>query len=141
MTAQPGKTLLLKVGDGGGSEVFTSVAGMTSKSITINNESIDVTTPDASNPGGPLWSKSLGGLKSFSVSGDGTFLDEASELRLNAIAMVADPIANFQIVIPDFGTYAAEFRITSFEFGGDMSGAVTFSVSLESNGAVTFTAA
>ena len=140
MTEQLGRTLLLKVGDGGGPEVFTSIAGITSKSITINNEAIDVTTPDASDPGGSLWSKSLGGLKAVSVSGDATFKDDASELRLNAVAMASNPVANFQIVIPDFGTYAAEFRVTSFEFSGESTGKVTFSISLESSGAVTFTA-
>lgn len=142
MAKQLGRSLLLKIGDGAGSEAFTAFAGMNSKSLTINNTAIDVTTPDAATPGGALWAQSLNGLKSVSLSGDGIFLDEsAQEGRLNTIAMQADPVANFEIVVPDFGTYAGEFRVTSLDFGGDTEGAVTFSASLESNGAVTFTAA
>ena len=141
MAKQLGRSFLLKVGDGAASEVFTALAGINSKSITINNSSIDVTTPDASSPGGVLFAQSLNGLKSMSVSGDGIFLDETAEARLNTVAMQADPVANFQMVVPDFGTFAGEFRVASLEFGGETEGGVTFSTSLESNGTVTFTSA
>jgi TP901-1 family phage major tail protein len=142
MAKQLGRALLLKIGDGAGGEAFTAFAGMNSKTLTINNSAIDVTTPDAATPGGVLWAQSLNGLKAVSLSGDGIFLDEAAqEVRLNTIAMQADPVANFEIVVPDFGTYAGEFRVTSLDFGGETEGAVTFSASMESNGVVTFTAA
>ena len=120
-------------------EAFTAIAGLNSKSITINNSAIDVITPDATTPGGALWASNLNGLKSMSISGDGIFLDEsAQEGRLNTIAMQADPVANFELVVPDFGTYSGEFRVTSLEFGGETEGAATFSLSLESNGTVTY---
>jgi TP901-1 family phage major tail protein len=139
MAKQLGRSLLIKIGDGAGSEAFTAIAGLNSKSITINNSAIDVTTPDATTPGGALWASNLNGLKSMSISGDGIFLDEsAQEGRLNTIAMQADPVANFELVVPDFGTYSGEFRVTSLEFGGETEGATTFSLSLESNGTVTY---
>ena len=139
MAKQLGRSLLVKIGDGSGSEAFTSIAGLNSKSITINNSAIDVTTPDATTPSGALWAASLNGLKSMSVSGDGIFLDEsAQEGRLNTIAMQADPVANFELVVPDFGTYSGSFRVTSLEFGGETEGATTFSLSLESNGTIAY---
>jgi TP901-1 family phage major tail protein len=141
MAKQLGRSFLLKVGDGEASEVFTARAGINSKSITINTSSSAVTTPDASSPGGVLFAQSLNGLKSMSVSGDGIFLDETAEARLNTVAMQADPVANFELVVPDFGTFAGEFRVASLEFGGETEGGVTFSISLESNGTVTFTSA
>lgn len=141
MAKKLGRALLVKIGDGGGTEVFTNLCGLNSKTLTINNSSIDVTTPDCSSPGGALWTETLSGLKNVSVSGDGFFEDSASELRMNTVAMAADNICNFQIVVPDFGTYAGAFRIASLEFGGETEGGVTYSVSLESTGAVTFTAA
>jgi TP901-1 family phage major tail protein len=141
MAKQLGRALLLKIGDGGGSEVFSALAGINSKTLTINNSAIDVTTPDASAPGGILFASSLNGLKSVSVSGDGVFLSDTAEARLNTVAMQADPVANFEIVVPTFGTYAGEFRVTSYEMGGETEGGVTFSTSLESNGTVTFTPA
>jgi len=141
MAKQLGRAYLLKIGDGAGSEVFSALAGINSKSLTINNSAIDVTTPDASSPAGALWAASLNGLKSMSISADGVFVDETAEARLNTVAMANDPIANFQIVVPDFGTYAGAFRVTSLDFGGDTEGGVTFSTSLESSGTCTFTSA
>ena len=80
-----------------------------------------------------MFAQSLNGLKSVSVSGDSIFLDEsAQEGRLNTIAMQADPVANFELIIPDFGTYTGKFRVTSLEFGGETEGEATFSLSLES---------
>lgn len=141
MAKQLGRALLVKIGDGEASETFANLCGLNSKSLTINNSSIDVTTPNCTDPGGALWTETLTGLKSVSVSGDGFFEDSTSEARMNSVAMSADNSCNFQIVVPDFGTYAGSFRIASLEFGGESEGGVTYSVSLESNGEVTFTAA
>ena len=141
MAKQLGRALLVKIGDGEASEAFSNLCGLNSKSITINNSSIDVTTPDCTTPEGALWTQTLAGLKNVSVSGDGYFEDSVTEARMNTVAMSADNACNFQIVVPDFGTYAGSFRISSLEFGGESEGGVTYSLSLESNGAVTFTAA
>lgn len=140
MAKQLGRALLVKIGDGASPEVFSNLCGLNSKSLTINNSSIDVTTPDCTTPGGALWTETLNGLKNVSVTGDGFFEDSASELRMNTVAMAADNVCNFQIVVPAFGTYAGAFRIASLDFGGETEGGVTYSVSLESTGAVTFTA-
>ena len=139
MAQQIGRGLLIKIGDGAGSEAFTTIAGLNSKSININNTAIDVITPDATTASGSLWASSLNGLKSVSISGDGIFLDESTQKgRLNTIANAADPVANFEIVVPDFGTYSGDFCVTSLEFGGETEGAVTFSLSLESNGTIAY---
>ena len=141
MAKQLGRTLLVKIGDGESSEAFSNLCGLNSKSLTINNSAIDVTTPDCTTPGGVLWTETLAGVKNVSVSGDGFFEDSAAELRANTVAMAADNSVNMQIVVPDFGTYAGAFRIDSLEFGGASEGGVTYSLSLSSNGAVAFTAA
>ena len=141
MAKQLGRALLVKIGDGADPEVFSNLCGLNSKSLSINNTSIDVTTPDCTTPGGVLWTETLNGLKNVSVSGDGFFEDSTAEARMNTIVMQADNQCNFEIVVPDFGTYAGAFRIASVEFGGETEGGVTYSISLESTGAVTFTAA
>jgi len=141
MAKQLGRALLVKIGDGEASEAFTNLCGLNSKSLTINNSSIDVTTPDCTTPEGALWTATLAGLKNLSVSGDGFFEDSTAEARMNTVAMSADNAVNMQVVVPDFGTYAGAFRISSLEFGGETEGGVTYSISLESNGVVTFTAA
>ena len=140
MAKQLGRALLVKIGDGEIAEAFTNLCGLNSRSLTINNSSIDVTTPDCTAPEGALWTETLNGLKNISVSGDGYFEDSVAEARMNTVAMGADNACNFQIVIPDFGTYSGAFRIASVDFGGETEGGVTYSLSLESNGAVTFVA-
>ncbi len=141
MAKQLGRALLVKIGDGEASETFANLCGLNSKSLTINNSSIDVTTPDCTSPEGALWTQTLAGLKNVSASGDGFFEDSTAEARMNTVAMSADNSVNMQIVVPDFGTYAGAFRISSLEYGGETEGGVTYSLSLESNGAITFTAA
>lgn len=140
MAKQLGRALLVKIGDGEASEAFANLCGLNSKSLTINNTAIDVTTPDCTAPEGALWTETLAGLKNVSVTGDGFFEDSTTEARMNTVAMAADNKSNFEIVVPNFGKYAGSFRITSLEFGGETEGGVTYSLSLESTGAVTFTA-
>lgn len=141
MAKQLGRALLVKIGDGEASETFSNLCGLNSKSLTINNSSIDVTTPDCTTPEGALWTETLNGVKNASVSGDGYFEDSTAEARMNTVAMAADNECNFRIIVPDFGTYAGAFRIDTVEFGGETEGGVTYSLSLSSTGAVTFTAA
>ena len=49
-------------------------------------------------------------------------------------------VKDFQIVIPDFGTVAGAFQITALEFAGDYNGEVTYDMTLESAGELTFAA-
>ena len=139
MAKQLGRALLVKIDDGTGTK--NNLCGLNSKSLTINNSSIDVTTPDCTTPEGALYTETLAGLKNVSVSGDGFFEDSTAEARMNTVAMAADNSTTFEVVVPDFGTYAGTFRITSVEFGGETEGGVTYSLSLESSGTVTFTPA
>lgn len=141
MAKQLGRALLVKIGDGADPVVYSNLCGLNSKSLTINNSSIDVTTPDCTTPEGALYTETLAGLKNVSVSGDGFFEDSTAEARMNTVAMANDNSTDFEIVVPDFGTYAGTFRIASLEFGGETEGGVTYSLSLESSGTVTFTAA
>ncbi|OWU83808.1 hypothetical protein ATO6_15355 [Oceanicola sp. 22II-s10i] len=141
MAKQNGRELLVKIGDGEVSEAFATLCGLNSKSITINNNEVDVTTPDCTTPGGALWTEVLSGAKRVSISGNGFFEDSTAETRLNTVAMSADARANFQIIVPDFGTFEGEFHLASCEYGGETEGGVTYTITLNSSGAVTFTAA
>ena len=142
MAKQKGRQLLIKIGDGATpTEAFTVLCGLTSKTLTINNTEIDVTTADCADPGGALWTEVLAGTKRVSVNGNGFFKDEAAELALTTLAMDDDPIANFQVIVPNFGTFKSALFVSSVEYGGEQEGGVTYSLALASTGAVTFTAA
>ena len=130
MAKQLGRAMLVQIELSGGS--YSNLCGINSKSLTINRTSIDVTTPNCTTPEGQLWTETMAGLSNVALSGDGFFEDSTAEARMNAVAMASDNVANFKVVVPDFGTYAGAFRIASLEFGGETEGGVTYSISLES---------
>ena len=132
MAAQKGAALLLKINTTG--STYVTVAGLRSTSITLNDEAVDITNKDSS---GNRTLLADGGVFSMSVSGSGVFTDEASEETMRA-AMNATTFKNFQVLIPNFGTYTGAFMVASLEYAGEYNGEVTYSVSLESSGAITY---
>lgn len=135
MVAQKGSEFLLKIGDGGGSEVFATIGGFRSNGFSINNETVDVTSKDSSGVRALL---AGAGVQSFSASGSGVFVDDTA-FGLAHTAATAKTIDNWQIVVPGHGTYEGPFQISSLEFAGEYNGEMTYSLSLESAGAITFT--
>ncbi|MDE4059771.1 phage tail tube protein [Phaeobacter gallaeciensis] len=135
MAKQKGRAFLVKISDGAAG--FTVFGGMTSKSLKINGERIDATTPDPTTPEGIMWRETLAGAKSVDASGDITLVGDAAEARAVTIAMGDPGTDDFEIVVPGVGTFAGTFSV-DLEFGDD--GKATASISLASTGAVTFTA-
>ena len=135
MAAQKGASLLLKINTT--SSTYVTIGGLRSTSITLNDEAVDVTNKDSS---GNRTLLADGGVFSMSVSGSGVFTDSAAEETLRS-TMNASTFKNFQVIIPDFGTYQGAFMVASLEYAGEHNGEVTYSVTLESSGAITYTAA
>jgi TP901-1 family phage major tail protein len=133
MAAQKGSALLLKIGSGS-PVTYATIGGLRSTSITMNDEPVDITNKDSA---GVRTLLAQGGVQSMSVSGSGVFTDAASEGTLRT-AFGAASFSQYQLVIPDFGTYTGTFMIASLEYAGEYNGEVTYSVTLESSGAVTF---
>jgi TP901-1 family phage major tail protein len=134
MPAQKGKDLLLKMHDG---SIFATVAGLRSKTLAFNAQTVDVTHAESAG----RWRELLAGagVKRASVSGAGIFKDAASDALVRQTFF--DGVArDCQIVIPDFGTIEGPFQISSFEFSGAHDGEVGFEIALESSGELTFTA-
>lgn len=134
MAKQKGRLFLLNISDGAGG--FTTFGGVTSKTMSINNEPIDATTPNPANPEGPMWRCLLDATKQVDVSGDVTLVGDGSMARAVEIAMADTPKEIFQVIVPEIGTFEGTF-FTNLEFGDD--GKVTASLSLQSDGEVTFT--
>ena len=135
MAAQKGKDLLVKIDDGAG---FATVAGLRTRRLAFNAETVDITHAESAN----RWRELLdgGGVKRASVSGRGLFRDASSDELMRA-TFFAGSVKDYQVVIPDFGTVEGAFQIVSLEFAGEHNGEVTFDLSLESAGELTFTAA
>ncbi len=132
MVAQKGKDLLLKVLDG---SACMTVAGLRSKRLVFNAETVDVTDGESAG----RWRELLAGagVQRASLSGAGLFKDQASDARVRS-AFFAGEIVSWQVVIPDFGTVTGLFQITALEYAGAHDGEVTFELALESAGQLSF---
>jgi TP901-1 family phage major tail protein len=134
MPAQKGKDLLLKMHDGA---AFAAVAGLRSKTLAFNAQSVDVTHAESAG----RWRELLAGAgaRRASVAGAGIFKDAASDALVRQ-TFFDGTARNCQIVIPDFGTIEGPFQISSLEFSGAHDGEVAFEIALESAGELTFAA-
>lgn len=137
MAAQKGKDLLLKL-DSDGSGAYVTVAGLRSRSIAVNSETVDVTHAESAGQ----WRELLAGAgaKHARITGAGIFRDAASDATVRQYVFDGT-IRDWQVVIPDFGTITGPFQITSLEFTGRHDGELAFELSLDSAGALTFAAA
>jgi len=135
MAAQQGKAILIKVDDGLGVKV--PIAGLRTKTLSFNGEAVDATSADSASG----WRELLAGagVKTMSVSGTGVFTDTAVDERLRAV-FFGNGVTDFDLVIPDFGTVSGPFQITALEYAGEYNGEATYSLSLESAGALSFAA-
>lgn len=136
MAATCGALMTLSFKDDAGTPAYQLVAGLRSKSIAINSELVDVTS--ASSTG--VWREALDacGVRSATISGSGIFADDAGIEALRD-AVSENELRDSKIVIPSFFDITGSFKVTSFQLDGEYNGAIQFSITLESAGALTFT--
>lgn len=132
MVVQKGRDLLLKINNSG---TFVTVAGLRTKRMAFNAESVDIT--DGESVG--RWRELLAGagIQRAGVTGSGLFKDVQSDELVRA-QFFAGTIPTWQIIIPAFGTISGLFQITALEYSGRHDGEVQFEIALESAGALTF---
>lgn len=133
-TARRGRDLLLKIDEGGGS--YVTVAGLRTKAIRFNSQTVDVTDPDS---GG--WTELLpqAGIRSVSVTGSGVFRNAASDARIRS-AFFAQDVLDARLILPGLGTIDAPVLVTALTYGGTFKGEATFELTLSSAGEAAFTA-
>lgn len=136
MAAQKGKDLLLKL-DSDGAGTFVTVAGLRTRSLAFNSETVDITHTESAG----RWRELLSGAatKTARVTGAGIFKDAASDATVRQY-FFDGTIRAWQVIIPDFGVVEGPFQITSLEFSGRHDAEVAFEIGLESAGELTFTA-
>ncbi|GGD93735.1 tail protein [Aureimonas endophytica] len=134
MGAQRGKDLLLKLDASGGTS-FQTVAGLRTKRIAFNAETVEITDADSAG----RWRELLGGagVQRASISGTGIFKDAASDAAIRQL-FFEGRIGAFEVTVPDFGRIAGPFQVTALEYAGEFNGEVTFEATLESAGALSF---
>ena len=134
MAASAGRDLRIKYDSGGGATV---IAGARTDSFTINIEGIDVTDKDDA---GVRTMLAEPGTWSIDASVEGVLKDDT----LLALASNSAPTAlyDFEIDVSGLGTFDGSWFINSFEASGaEGTDPTTFTCSLQSSGAITYTAA
>lgn len=135
MAAQRGKDILLKIEGAPG--VFTTVAGLRARTLSLNARSVDATDGDSAG----RWRELLegAGVKSAAVAGQGIFRDAASDALIRE-AFFDQSLRMWRLIVPDFGTLQGPFLVAALEYAGEQEGEATFAISLASAGEVTFEA-
>ena len=112
-----------------------TVAGIRTKTLQLRAGTVDGTNTDSPEAGRELVTGA--GVKSARLSGSGVFKDQASDARMRSVFFAGD-VANWLLVLPDFGEIQGPFQITELAYSGDHDGEANFSISLESAGALIF---
>lgn len=129
MPAAKGRSLLVKRG-------AVVIAGLRTKGVSFNGEPIDVTTDDEA---GYRTLLADPGTKSIDLSIEGLTKDD--DLRVAVLNGASLMLTDVTITYPDGGILAGDFFLTSLEESGSYNEAITFSGSLQSSGAWTYTPA
>ena len=147
MAAQKGKDVLIKIDNGSGTQ--TTIGVLRSSSITLNDESVDITNKDSS---GYRTLLAGAGVNSISISGSGVFTDSTTEgllkdAYLNQLHLAANgstanvpEFEDYEFFIPNFFKFTGKFQVTSLEYAGEYNGEATYSVSFESAGIIVVAA-
>ena len=134
-----GTDLVVTLAADGGTEY--KLLHATSCSLSVNADTIDISTKDSSG-----WRDILSGQRSFSISADG-LMDFTSTGTTTDPDEIFDLINTrgkadftFALATPAGYKFTGEGYITSLEVSGGVEDAPTYSISLESTGALTKTA-
>lgn len=116
----------------------TTLVGVRSRGVTASNSLVDVTTDDSVG-----WRTLLNnpGVKSMEVTISGITNDEvllAAFFAANASQQTLQGDLPSSLAVP--GNFTGTWGLSSFEQNGEHDGAVEFSATFMSSGAVTYTA-
>ncbi len=136
MKAESGRGFLVKIGDGGSPEIFTTIAGMRTTALSINNNMIDVTNKDS---GGWRELLSGSGTRRMSVTGAGVFTNSVAESTLCG-KVLDGTLAHYEIVFENGDLFTGAFQVTALDYSGDHDGERSYTLALESSGSIDFVA-
>jgi len=133
MAAEKGSAFILKVGDGSGTPVYSTVAGLRTTQLSIAGDGVQVT-----NKGSGGWRELLSGagVRQVSISGAGVFTGSAAEARLKS-NVLAGLIDDYEVSFESGDRIRGRFLVTRLDYAGDFNGERTYTLALESSGAVT----
>lgn len=133
MPAEKGSAFLLKIGDGADPAVYSTIAGLRTTQLSVNGEPVAITNKDS---GGWRELLSGAGVRSVSVSGAGVFTGSDAELRIKNHAL-GGVIDAYELSFEGGDHMRGDFLVTRLDYSGDYNGERSYTLSLESSGAVS----
>lgn len=141
MAKQNPDLMFLKIGDDSDPIVYSTLCGLNSRTLTLDGDTIDVTTIDCEGSEAKAWRDMASGLSQMSFSGNGFFENKAQSTVLVTSKMTGTGIVPLQVIVPGLGDFTGSFIIDSLGFAGEINGgALTQDVSFSSTGTIVFTA-
>lgn len=115
----------------------TTIVGVRTRGVTMNNELVDVTTDDDAG-----WRTLLAdaGVKSIDISVSGITSDEVLIAEYFSATPGAALVTNLPSALATPGDLDGNFLLASLELSAEHNGAYEFSASFQSTGVVTYTA-
>ena len=132
MAAEKGSAFLLKIGSGGATPTYATIAGLKTTQLSVNGDAVNITNKDS---GGWRQLLSGAGVRSVSVSGAGIFTGSSAEVQLRGMAL-AGTIAGYELSFESGERMQGQFLVTRLEYAGDYNGERNYTLALESSGAV-----
>lgn len=137
MPKYSGKDFLIQVESPTVPGTFVTLGGLTSNSLSINNEPVDI-TDKSDMPWRVLLANA--GLRSMSVKGSGFVSDNAVFKQVQA-SIFNGTILNYRMISGAGDKFVGNFLVSNFERTGEKNNAEQFSASFESSGVPVFTPA
>ena len=132
MPAEKGSAFLLKISTGATPPVYQTIAGMRTTQLSISGETVVIT-----HKGSGGWRELLSGagVRSVSVAAAGIFTGSAGEVRMKANAL-SGTIDDYELSFESGERMRGKFLVTRIDYAGDYNGERSYTLALESSGAV-----
>lgn len=125
-----------------GSGVYTAPCAFTSRSLTIAADLVDTTVPDCDEPDAVVWIERQASTLSAQVQGQGVLaLADVDEWRAFIGQTKSCRVQLNVSGANNGGYYTGNFILSSFEISAERNQKATVSVTLQSAGALVWTAA
>ena len=132
MTAERGSAFLLKIGSGGATPTYATVAGLKTTQLSINGDAVAITNKDSNG-----WRDLLSGagVRSVSVAASGIFTGSAAETQVRGLAL-GGGIERYELSFESGERMRGQFLVTRLKYAGDFNGERNYTLALESSGEV-----
>jgi TP901-1 family phage major tail protein len=132
MAAERGSAFLLKIGDGGVTPAYATVAGLKTTQLSINGDPVVIT-----NKGSGGWRELLSGagVRSVSVAASGIFTGSSAEVKVRGLAL-GGGLEDYELSFESGERMRGRFLVTRLEYAGDFNGERNYTIALESSGEV-----